>query len=109
MTTLRLLSASGDLSDATLNDSGAYARPTSPLRSRVAYAAAHVVPRMSAPSWLADGPLADPENPLGYVQVDKHTLQHTRYPDVFSIGDASSVTGIFDGATPPRRLTQRCR
>ena len=45
MTTLRLLSASGDLSDATLNDSGGYARPTSPLRSRVAYAAAHVVPR----------------------------------------------------------------
>lgn len=48
MTTLRLLSASGDLSDATLNDSGAYARPTSPLRSRVAYAAAHVVPRTHA-------------------------------------------------------------
>ncbi|MBD8012173.1 dihydrodipicolinate synthase family protein [Microbacterium sp. Re1] len=48
MTTLRLLSASGDLSDATLNDSGGYARPTSPLRSRVAYAAAHVVPRTHA-------------------------------------------------------------
>jgi hypothetical protein len=44
VTTLRLLAASGELSDAELNDSGVYARPTAPLRSRVAYAAAHVVP-----------------------------------------------------------------
>ena len=48
MSTLRLLSASGDLSDVALNDSGAYTRPTSPLRSRVAYAAAHVVPKVHA-------------------------------------------------------------
>lgn len=48
MTTLRLLSASGELSDAALNDSGGYRRPTSPLRSRVAYAAAHVVPKAHA-------------------------------------------------------------
>ncbi len=44
MSTLRLLAADGSLSDASLNDSGAYTRPASPLRSRVAYAAAHVVP-----------------------------------------------------------------
>ncbi|MGB3373627.1 MAG: dihydrodipicolinate synthase family protein [Microbacterium sp.] len=44
MSTIRLLAASGALSDAGLNDSGVYARPTAPLRSRVAYAAAHVVP-----------------------------------------------------------------
>ena len=48
MTTLRLLSASGELSDAALNDSGGYRRPSSPLRSRVAYAAAHVVPKAHA-------------------------------------------------------------
>ncbi|MCA1308087.1 dihydrodipicolinate synthase family protein [Microbacterium esteraromaticum] len=48
MTTLRLLAASGVISDATLNDSGAYARPASALRSRVAYAAAHVVPKVHA-------------------------------------------------------------
>ncbi|WP_298868329.1 dihydrodipicolinate synthase family protein [uncultured Microbacterium sp.] len=44
MSTLRLLSASGEVSDAELNDSGVFARPVAPLRSRVAYAAAHVVP-----------------------------------------------------------------
>ncbi len=44
MSALRLLAADGTVTDATLNDSGVYTRPTSPLRSRVAYAAAHVVP-----------------------------------------------------------------
>lgn len=46
MSTLRLLSASGALSETALNDSGAYARPIAPLRSRIAYAAAHVVPKV---------------------------------------------------------------
>ncbi|WP_336627865.1 MULTISPECIES: dihydrodipicolinate synthase family protein [unclassified Microbacterium] len=48
MTTIRLLSAGGATSEAELNASGAYARPTAPLRSRVAYAAAHVVPKTHA-------------------------------------------------------------
>lgn len=48
MSTLRLLAADGTTSDATLNDTGVYTRPSSPLRSRVAYAAAHVVPKVHA-------------------------------------------------------------
>ncbi|MEJ1088771.1 dihydrodipicolinate synthase family protein [Microbacterium sp. Mu-80] len=48
MTTLRLLAPDGTLSDAALNDSGVYTRPPTPLTSRVAYAAAHVVPKVSA-------------------------------------------------------------
>ncbi|MGF2949986.1 dihydrodipicolinate synthase family protein [Microbacterium alcoholitolerans] len=48
MTTLRLLASDGTTSDAALNDSGAYTRPAAPLQSRVAYAAAHVVPRVWA-------------------------------------------------------------
>lgn len=44
MSSIRLLSADGTVSDAALNDSGGYTRPASPLQSRVAYAAAHVVP-----------------------------------------------------------------
>jgi hypothetical protein len=48
MSSLRLLSADGAVSDAALNDSGGYARPTAPLQSRVAYAAAHVVPTVHA-------------------------------------------------------------
>ncbi|GAB6859236.1 dihydrodipicolinate synthase family protein [Microbacterium xylanilyticum] len=48
MTTIRLLSADGATSDVALNDSGAYTRPSAPLQSRVAYAAAHVVPKVHA-------------------------------------------------------------
>ena len=48
MTTIRLLAADGARTDAALNDSGAYTRPTVPLQSRVAYAAAHVVPKVHA-------------------------------------------------------------
>ncbi|PRB58277.1 dihydrodipicolinate synthase family protein [Microbacterium sp. MYb45] len=48
MSTLRLLRVTGETADVALNDSGAYTRPTAPLQSRVAYAAAHVVPKVHA-------------------------------------------------------------
>lgn len=48
MSTLRLLAADGTVNDASLNEGGSYVRPTAPLRSRVAYAAAHVVPKVHA-------------------------------------------------------------
>ncbi|MGJ0389475.1 dihydrodipicolinate synthase family protein [Microbacterium sp. CGR1] len=48
MTTLRLLDAAGAVTDAELREGGGYARPTSALQSRVAYAAAHVVPKVHA-------------------------------------------------------------
>ena len=32
-----------------------------------------------------------PPNAAGYVEVDKHTLRHVRYPDVFALGDAGST------------------
>lgn len=48
MSTLRLIASDGALSDVLLNDSGVYTRPVSALRSRVAFAAAHVVPKAFA-------------------------------------------------------------
>ncbi len=48
MSTLRLLAVDGAVTDAELRESGVYSRPESALRSRVAYAAAHVVPRVHA-------------------------------------------------------------
>ena len=45
MPKLTLLSDAGALSSVELNESPGYTKPTSPLRSRVAYAAAHVVPQ----------------------------------------------------------------
>ncbi len=48
----------------------------------------HVCPPQVAPEFIADSPLAA-EN--GYVDVDQHTLQHVRYPNIFSLGDGCST------------------
>jgi sulfide:quinone oxidoreductase len=48
----------------------------------------HVVPPQVAPQFLADSPLAAPS---GFTDVDQHTLQHVRYPNVFGLGDAGSM------------------
>lgn len=38
-------------------------------------------------------------NDLNYVQVDKHTLQSRRYPNVFALGDAADLPTSKAGAT----------
>jgi len=48
MSTLRLLDAVGAVTDAELREGGGYSGPSSPLHSRGAYAAAHVVPKVHA-------------------------------------------------------------
>ncbi|WP_203579932.1 dihydrodipicolinate synthase family protein [Microbacterium hibisci] len=48
MTKLNLLAVDGALSAVELNESPGYTKPEGALRSRVAYAAAHVVPKTSA-------------------------------------------------------------
>ena len=48
----------------------------------------HVTPPMSAPDFIKNSPLA---SEAGWVNVDKQTLQHPVYPNVFSVGDASSA------------------
>lgn len=49
----------------------------------------HAVPPQVAPQFVADSPLANAES--GFVDVDKFTLQHVRYPNVFGVGDAGSM------------------
>ena len=34
----------------------------------------------------------------GYVDIDKHTMQHVRYPNVFALGDAGSSPNSKTGA-----------
>ena len=57
----------------------------------------HVVPHQSAPDWVKSSPLSTDE-PTGYVDVDKHTMQHVRYPNVFALGDAGSTPNSKTGA-----------
>lgn len=55
----------------------------------------HVTPPMSAPDVIKNSPLAGPG---GWVEVDKHTTQHTRFANVFALGDCSSLPTSKTGA-----------
>ncbi len=55
----------------------------------------HVTPPQSAPDFLKTSPLANAD---GWVEVDKHTLAHVRYRDVFALGDNSSLPTSKTGA-----------
>ncbi len=61
----------------------------------VPYDMIHVTPPMGPPAFVAQSPLADKE---GWVDVDKHTLRHARFPNVFGLGDASSLPTSKTGA-----------
>lgn len=58
----------------------------------------HAVPPQSAPDFIKNSPLRDPQNPLGYVEVDKNTLQHTRFSNVFALGDCINAPCSKTGA-----------
>ena len=55
----------------------------------------HVTPPMGPPSFLATSALADKD---GWVDVDKATLQHKRFANVFAIGDCSNLPTSKTGA-----------
>jgi len=55
----------------------------------------HVTPPMGPPTFITQSPLADKD---GWVSVDKATLQHTRFSNVFAIGDCSNLPTSKTGA-----------
>lgn len=61
----------------------------------IPYDMIHVTPPMSAPDFVKQSSLA---TEAGWVEVDKHTLQSPRYPNVFSLGDVCSTPNGKTGA-----------
>lgn len=55
----------------------------------------HVTPPQSAPDFVRQSPLASED---GWVAADKYTLQSPKHPDVFALGDASSLPCSRTGA-----------
>ena len=63
-------------------------------RVEQAYDFLHAVPPMRAPDAVKNSDLAWKEGPMaggGWLEVDKATLQHKRYPNVFGIGDVNGT------------------
>jgi sulfide:quinone oxidoreductase len=55
----------------------------------------HVTPPQSAPDFVRNSSIA---NAAGWVDVDKNTLQHITFKNIFSLGDASSLPTSKTGA-----------
>ncbi|WP_186388069.1 MULTISPECIES: FAD/NAD(P)-binding oxidoreductase [unclassified Stappia] len=69
-------------------------------RKEIGYDFTNVIPPMRAPDAIRfNSPLSWQEGPFaadGWVEVDKHSLRHLRYPEVFAIGD---IAGVPKGKT----------
>lgn len=63
--------------------------------STIRYDLLHVTPPMGSPDFISRSSLADSG---GWVDVDSKTLQHTRFPNIFGIGDCSNLPTSKTGA-----------
>jgi len=64
-------------------------------QSTIRYDMIHVTPPMGPPDFVKSSALANAD---GWVEVDKFTLRHLRFPKVFALGDASSLPTSKTGA-----------
>ena len=67
-------------------------------RKEIKFDICHAVPPQSAPDFIKNSPLSDTNNPYGYVEVNKITLQHSRYPNIFALGDCTNAPCSKTGA-----------
>ena len=65
----------------------------------IRYDMIHVTPPQGPPSVTAQSPLADA---AGWVEVDKHTLQHARYPQRVLAGRREQPADLAHGRGGPR-------
>ena len=73
-------------------------------RLTIPYDILHAVPPQSAPDFIRQSPLADPQKPKeGWVLVNKHTLQHVNYANVFAVGDVAGTPNAKTGAAASRQ------
>ncbi|MDI2590571.1 NAD(P)/FAD-dependent oxidoreductase [Pseudomonas sp. N3-W] len=61
----------------------------------------HVVPPQVAPDFVRKSPLADA---AGWCEVNMHSLQHVRYPEVFGLGDVCSTSNAKTAAAVRKQI-----
>lgn len=55
----------------------------------------HTAPPSVAPKFIQDSPLV---NDAGWLDVDHHTMQHNKYPNIFGLGDVAALPTAKTGA-----------
>jgi sulfide:quinone oxidoreductase len=71
-----------------------FVNPATKDKTEVPYDFIHVVPPMRAPDAVKNSLLSYQDGPMaagGWLEVDKFSLQHTRFPNVFGIGDINGT------------------
>lgn len=61
----------------------------------------HVVPPQTPLDFVKQSPLANAD---GWVEVDQHSLQHVRYPEVFGVGDCTSTPNAKTAAAARKQV-----
>lgn len=68
-------------------------------RVNLKYDLLHLVPPMSAHPFISETSLAFQEgDQKGWLAVDKFTLQHLKYPNIFGVGDVTGIPNSKTGA-----------
>ena len=55
----------------------------------------HLAPPQTAPKFVKESPLVDE---TGWLDVDHHSMQHNKYPNIFGLGDVASLPTAKTGA-----------
>lgn len=70
-----------------------------PLEVKIHFDLLHLAPPQTAPPFIQQSKVSIQEGPgKGWIDVDMHTMQHKRYPNVFSIGDVAHLPTAKTGA-----------
>lgn len=70
-----------------------------PKRVAIPFDMLHLAPPQSAPNFIKNSPLAHQEGPSkGWLNVDKYSLQHPNYSNVYGLGDAAALPTAKTGA-----------
>ncbi|MDM4784660.1 FAD/NAD(P)-binding oxidoreductase [Micromonospora sp. b486] len=88
----QLVEVDGDSRRAVILDS------KSGTKESIDYDLLHAVPPQSAPAWLKDSALAILPARSATWQFDQYSLQSTRWPDVFALGDVANLPTSKTGA-----------
>ena len=68
-------------------------------KETVSYDLLHLVPTMSAHAFIAESGLAfEDGDQKGWLAVNKETLQHVKFPEIFGIGDVTGIPNSKTGA-----------
>ena len=69
------------------------------MEIKMKYDMLHLAPPQAAPKFIRDSIISIQEGAnKGWVDVDKHSMQHLRFPNIFSLGDVAALPTAKTGA-----------